>query len=124
VAGSDGSSAQQHSECHCCLCVLFQVRDLLKVEWVEGDPARGVEYVYLADEDYQRVHASVKAAPRTAPDGGCGLGQLGLDLPLWELWEQTGSLPHVEGVLQPLHGFDGCVGRVRNACRRAPLGGD
>lgn len=50
--------------------MLIQVRDLLKVEWVEGDPARGVEYVYLSDEDYQRVHASVKAAARTAPDGG------------------------------------------------------
>lgn len=43
------------------LAFLSQVRDLLKVEWVQGDPARGLEYVYLAEEDYQKVHASVKA---------------------------------------------------------------
>jgi hypothetical protein len=45
------------------------VRDLLKVEWLENDPARGVDYVYLSDEDYEKVQASVKATLRPQPDG-------------------------------------------------------
>lgn len=53
------------------LSVLQQVRDLLKVEWVQGDPARGLDNVYLSDDDYQRVKASVKAELRVQPDGEC-----------------------------------------------------
>ena len=55
----------------------MQVRDLLKVEWIEGDPARGLDYVFLADEDYQKVQGSVKAALRVQPDGEhcCGRHQ-------------------------------------------------
>ena len=49
-------------------CVL-QVRDLLKVEWVQGDPARGMEYVYVSEEDYQKVRGSVKAALSVQPSG-------------------------------------------------------
>lgn len=45
------------------------MRDLLKVEWNEADPARGIDYVYLADEDYQKVAASVKATRRPQPNG-------------------------------------------------------
>lgn len=56
------------------LCWVFvgfqqQVRDVLKVEWIEGDPARGIDYVYLADEDHQKVAGSVKATLRVQPDG-------------------------------------------------------
>lgn len=47
------------------------MRDLLKVEWVEGDPSRGLDYVYLAEEEYQKVFASVKASLRVMPDGEC-----------------------------------------------------
>ena len=50
-----------------------QVRDLLKVEWVEDDPSRGLDYVYLAEEEYQKVFASVKANLRVMPDGECTL---------------------------------------------------
>jgi len=50
---------------------VLQVRDLLKVEWVQGDPARGLDSVYLSDDDYQRVKASVKAELSVQPDGEC-----------------------------------------------------
>jgi hypothetical protein len=52
-------------------CPWLQVRDLLKVEWVEGDPSRGLDYVYLAEEEYQKVFGSVKARLRVMPDGEC-----------------------------------------------------
>lgn len=47
------------------------MRDLLQVEWVQGDPARGLEYVYLSEPDYQKVNASVKAKLSVQPDGEC-----------------------------------------------------
>lgn len=36
---------------------------------MENDPARGVDYVYLSDEDYEKVQTSVKATLRPQSDG-------------------------------------------------------
>lgn len=59
--------------------ILLQVRDLLKVEWVQGDPARGLDYVYLSEDDFQKVSSSVKATVSVLPSGELAvLGALGV----------------------------------------------
>jgi hypothetical protein len=50
------------------------VRDLLQVQWLNDDPAKGVEYVYLAEDDYARISGSVKAQLSVLPSGEEGAG--------------------------------------------------